>query len=128
MDMAQVSTTTNFPVTGLPQTFAQYRARFNPGNIIYNADVLNLVTIYNAFRSHTHTVTDIYYVAYGNANPFPSSSVSDTTGNMVPLPAAIVAPAAPQGNTIRVAVANYYIGRVMGITANHRHPIVDNWN
>ena len=125
--MAQVSTATDLPISGLPQTFAQYRALFNPGNIIYNADVINLVAIYNAFRSHTHNVTDIYYVAFGNASPSPSSSVADTTGNMVPLPAAIAAPAAPQGNSIRATVGNYYIARVMGITANHRHPIVDNW-
>lgn len=126
--MPQISTTTAQAITGLPQTFATYRAYFNTGNKIMYVDVRNLVTIYNAFRDHRHNVNDVYYVAFGNKNPFPSSTLPDTTNFMAPRPATISAPVAAQGTKMLISVPNYYINRVMGITANHRHPIVDNWN
>lgn len=124
-----INKTVNQAITGLPDTFANYRARFNPGNKIVPADVANLVTIYNAFRSHVHRTTDDYYLAYGNAYPFPTlQNVNDTTTTMLPLPAPIVLQAAPIGNKILVSVVNYYIARITGIVATHSHRIVDNWN
>jgi hypothetical protein len=82
--------------TGIDQaTINTLKSVMVQGAVIYAVHVNSLITLWNNFIGHSHTISDLYGIKeFGNTNPSgyagsPGSSESDTTGAPVGLNGAI---------------------------------------
>lgn len=107
-------------------TIAGYRAAFAQGLVVRRADILNIISLYNTFRSHSHQNTvfnDYYWVRYGNL-PNPPTTIGTTTlGGMSPVLGAF--PTVAQGNNILASDVNGFAATVSAIPSTHYHPMTD---
>lgn len=111
---------------GGSQTIINYlKSVMVAGNKINVSDVNSLISLWNNFNGHTHSISDLYGIYnYGNTNPpgySSSGSFENDTSNGPNLSGDIGA--VSSGGTITAAKINELISAMSG-QANHSHT----WN
>lgn len=131
--MAVAQQLVNVPngLTNFSATIANLRARMAIGQKIYYSDIVNLINLYNSWRTHTHTPTDALWISYGNAVPGGYGNASEprvTSSNTI---AAV--PATPLSDPGHVYMDESYqtqatvlINNI--VTGEHTHGITDSYN
>ena len=122
--MPQISTTTSGPnydttaFTNLANSLLTATAVGQPTNA---SNWEQLRSLLNTWVSHTHTVTDQLYIAFGNTNAYATTSVTATTSSCG---ATGESHAEVAGNDVTASWVNDLISRINGIRT-HSHPITD---
>jgi len=85
--MAQMLTTTsgisNLNVAAMQSVINNIRARLATSKNIRAQDIQDLMWVYNSWIQHTHSVTDFYWTAYGNASAYSTTSVNGVTSTVL---------------------------------------------
>lgn len=125
--MAQISTTTSniqgVSVSSLQTSINNLRTKFVSGSTIYAADLNDVVSLYNTWITHNHSVTDTLFISFGDIPTYPSdvteprttSSVKGKTNSST---------SSSVGNNITASLHNTVAGLVNGIRT-HTHTITD---
>jgi hypothetical protein len=126
LNMPQYTTTTNNVIGSFSGVIAAYRAKIATGEKIYYNDIVNIINLYNSWVGHTHTVTDVLWVAYGNTSPYSDTSESRTTS----APTLPVGPAVPMPDPGKIKMSAAYQNQATNLinaipATNHGHPIID---
>lgn len=98
-------------------------AAIQPGMVVQASHYNSLVTLVNALISHTHTVTDVGYVAYGNKAAHGSTSYTTATG---PLYGAVAYQTAVNSSEVITSTKVNQLIQVLNTLRTHYHAISDN--
>lgn len=127
--MPQINTTTSNVKTTLAATINAYRAKFVKGIKISYADIVNVMNLYNTWLTHTHTVADRLWIAFGNTSPYGTTTEVRTTAAPTGIGLAALAPMADPGKIpISPAYQNQATNAINATPATtHSHPIIDSY-
>lgn len=125
--MAQVLTTTSDAsmspnATTLAASIATLRTRFVSGQPIAAADVTSIISIWNTWVNHDHTVADQLYLAFGALPAYPTTT--ETRVSAVVKGQTTSSTTYTVGQNINASHQQFVAGIVNNIRS-HTHDIVD---
>jgi len=126
--MPSITRTTSSPsfpngynVTTLTSLLTAIEASMAEGLPITAFDFNNLITVYNIWRNHTHSVTDLSFEAFGSS---PSGTTTSVTRTTDPTALAELALVITAGQSITATHTNSMVTSING-TRTHNHALED---
>lgn len=124
--MAQVARTTsnvqNINVAALQSTITSLKSKFVNNGTIFAADLNNIVNVYNAIITHTHSVDEVAFSAFGNTYDYDTTASVVSSAGIKGHPAGT--PNLTAGSTIQATTQQTFASAINGLRT-HTHTITD---